>query len=428
VTPARAVLLLASASLAAPATVSAQERAERCRVQLVFAQDSAGVLGQTYFASGGVRLRCAGQAVTMETDSVLAHPSGDVEFHGYMRYRDTTVAIDAQRAYYRKATETWEARGNVVVRDLETGSTLRGPVVDYFRAAAGMRDSSEVYATGRPRVEYYDVSADSVPGSSREPYIIVSDRLRSRGKGLMWAGGRVTVDRSDIAARGDSLMLDTGTGDAGTLLGEPVFRGLGSDSFDLRGNRIDFRLARRRVTYVRAAGQGKLARADWRLAADTISSDVNDGKVQHMVAWGRSLRPDVTSDRYAVKADSVEFDTPEEVLTQIRAFGKAWVSSLPDSVGREADWMSGDTVLAEFTRRSDDSTRSALSRLAAKHDARSYRQTAAREAGKAPSLAYVTGDAITVFMKPGGEEEVDRVEVAGRVEGVQLDPAGSAPR
>jgi hypothetical protein len=42
----------------------------------------------------------------MDTDSVVAHANGDVEFHGYMRYRDSTVAIDAERAYYRKVTET----------------------------------------------------------------------------------------------------------------------------------------------------------------------------------------------------------------------------------------------------------------------------------------------------------------------------------
>ena len=418
-------LLVAAFLGSAWGSAAAQQRAERCRVQLVFARDSAGVLGQTYFASGGVRLRCAGQAVTMETDSVLAHPSGDVEFHGYMRYRDTTVAIDAQRAYYRKATETWEARGNVIVRDLETGSTLRGPTVDYFRAAAGMRDSSEVYATGRPRVEYYDVSADSVAGSPREPYIIVSDRLRSRGKGLMWAGGRVTIDRSDLSARGDSLMLDTGTGDQGMLTGEPLFRGLGSDSFDLRGSRIDFRLAKRRIQYVRAGDGGRLVRADWNLVADTIAIDVDSGQVQHMAAWGSKTRADVTSDRYAVKADSVEFETPAEVLTQIRAYGKAWVSSLPDSARREADWMAGDTVIADFARNAGDSTESSLSRLAARRDARSFRQVASSEAGKPPGLAYVTGDAITVIMKPGDEKTVERVDVVGKVEGVQLDPSGT---
>jgi len=422
--PVRAALL-AGLLAAVCGSAAAQQRAERCRVQLVFAQDSAGVLGQTYFASGGVRLRCAGQAVTMETDSVLAHPSGDVEFHGYMRYRDTTVAIDAQRAYYRKATETWEARGNVVVRDLETGSTMRGPTIDYFRAAAGMRDSSEVYATGRPRVEYYDVSADSVAGSEREPYIIVADRLRSRGKGLVWAGGRVTIDRSDLSARGDSMMLDTGTGDEGMLAGEPLFRGLGSDSFDLRGSRIDFRLAKRRIQHVRAGDRGRLVRADWNLAADTIAIDVDSGKVQHMAAWGSRSRADVTSDRYAVKADSVEFETPAQVLTQIRAYGKAWVSSRPDSARSEPDWMAGDTVVADFARRAGDSAQSSLSRLAAKRDARSFRQVASDEAGRPPALAYVTGDAITVIMKPGDAEAVERIEVVGQVEGVQLDPRGT---
>ena len=101
---------------ALPAVAGAQARAERCSVQLISSSDSGGYLGSSYFASGDVRLRCAGQPITMETDSVIAHASGDVEFHGYMRYRDTTVAIDARQAYYRKATESWEARGNVVRR------------------------------------------------------------------------------------------------------------------------------------------------------------------------------------------------------------------------------------------------------------------------------------------------------------------------
>ena len=68
-----------------PRGAEAQARAERCRVQLVSSSDSGGYLGTSYFASGDVRLRCAGQPITMETDSVIAHASGDVEFHGYMR-------------------------------------------------------------------------------------------------------------------------------------------------------------------------------------------------------------------------------------------------------------------------------------------------------------------------------------------------------
>lgn len=414
--------------LAAPVTAAAQARAERCRVQLVSASDSGGFLGRSYFASGDVRLRCAGQPITMETDSVIAHASGDVEFHGYMRYRDTTVAIDARQAYYRKSTETWEARGNVLVRNLETGSTVRGPAIDYLRPSAGVRDSAEVYATGRPRVEY--VETDSTPGEATEPYIIVSDRLRSRGNALIWAGGRVTVDRSDMSARGDSLALDTGAGDRGTLLGQPVFRGLGADSFALSGARIDFELEQRRLSYIRAERRAHLVRAEWDLVADTIAADLVDGKVEQLLAWGDSTRPNATSARHAVRGDSVVFDLPGEVLRQVRAFGHAWVAGEADSASGERDWLSGDTVTADFARTADadsadaDSAGPSLTRLAARHDARSFHRVEPRRAGDPPSIAYVRGNAITITMAPGGKESVERVEVEGQVEGVQLDPAG----
>ena len=422
------LLLAVTLAAALPGAAGAQPPQNRCRVQLVFANDSGGVLGPSYFASGGVRLRCQGQNVTMDTDSVVAHANGDVEFHGYMRYRDSTVAIDAQRAYYRKVTETWEARGNVLVRDLETGSTMRGPTIDYLRPAAGMRDSAEVFAVGRPRIEYFD--SDSGGPAQREPYVIVGDRIRSRGKGLIWAGGRVQIDRTDLSARGDSMMLDTGTGDAGTLTGSPVFRGLGADSFALSGSRIDFTLEERRIRSVLAADSAHLVREAWDLVGDTIAIDVRDRAVQQILAWGTKRRPEGKSERYAVRADSVAFDTPDEALTQIRAFGTAWVASAPDSASGERDWLAGDSVVADFVPRAATDTAvadtaeagTALSRLSARHDARSFRRIEPDQPGERPSLAYATGRSITIVMKPGTEEEVERVEIVGQVQGVQLDP------
>ncbi|HEX6645344.1 MAG TPA: hypothetical protein VF037_11750 [Gemmatimonadales bacterium] len=417
--------LLALAALGAALPTAAGAQSQQCRVQLVSSSDSGGFIGQSYFASGDVRLRCAGQPITMETDSVIAHASGDVEFHGYMRYRDTSVAIDARRAYYRKATETWEARGNVVVRNLETGSTVRGPSIDYMRPATGVRDSAEMYATGRPQVEYFD--ADSAPGTPGEPYVILADRLRSRGNALIWGGGRVTIDRSDMRARGDSLRLDTGEADDGTLLGSPVFEGLGADSFALSGARIDFELEGRKLSYITASGRGHLERGDWDLRADTIAADLAAGEVQQLLAWGDSLKPDATSERHAVRGDSLAFDLPGEVLRQIRVFGSGWLAGAVDSATDERDWMTGDSIVADFAPAAADSSESSLSRISARRDARSYHRVEPAEPGGAPSIAYVRGDEIVIVMQPGGGERVARVDVAGKVEGIQLDPEGTRP-
>ena len=56
----------------------------------------------------------------------------------------------------------------------------------------------------------------------------MADRVRLKGDDRIFAGGKVTVDRSDFASRSDSLRLDTGHGGDGTLIGgSPVLRGLG---------------------------------------------------------------------------------------------------------------------------------------------------------------------------------------------------------
>ena len=55
--------------------------------------------------------------------------------------------------YYRNG-EKWEARGRVTTQNLRTGSTLTGPALDYFRVVKGVRDTLEMYSTGRPRIQY----------------------------------------------------------------------------------------------------------------------------------------------------------------------------------------------------------------------------------------------------------------------------------
>ncbi len=419
----RLALIALAAVLAHPAVA---QRPERCRVQFSTSGTGgfvASPTGETRWASGGVRLGCIGQRVSVTTDSAVVYPGGDVDFVGRVRYRDTTVTIAATRATFRRATETWEARGDVTIHNLETGSTVRGPAVDYLRAAAGVRDSSEVYATGRPRVDYFE---DDSSTAEREPYRIVADRLRSRGKSLVWAGGRVTIDRSDLAARGDSMRLDTGPSDDGSLLGgTPEFRGLGADSFLVRGSRIDFTFERRSVSGVLAQGKAHVERKDWTLEADTIALAVRAQSVQQINAWSRTRQSEGVSSRYALRGDSVVIETPDERLSGLRTFGRGWVAGGVDSASGERNWLSGDTVLAIFAAAdSADTSASRLSRLEAHQDAHSFQHIAPQQRGARAGLSYVTAENIVVFMKPAGNEEVERVEATGGVQGVQLDPSG----
>jgi hypothetical protein len=341
-----------------------------------------------------------------------------------VKYRDSTLSMDADFGTYYKNGERWEARGNVDTKNLTTGSTLTGPALDYLRAVTGVRDTLEMYATGRPNIRYFET--DSGAGRKVEPYVIVADRVRFKGNDRIWAGGKVTIDRSDFAARSDSMRLDTGQGSDGTLLGgEPILRGLGADSFNLRGRRIDLTLAQRELNKIVARGQGHAINRDWDLTADTIAIDLKSKKLERTLAWGKTTRPYALSTTYAMRADSLALDSPGQVLREVRGFGKAWLGGSVDSIAKDRDWMSGDTVIASFTPAdSAGKKRSVLSRIDARAGARSYHLERNAKAPRRPSINYARGEAITVTMKPpaaGATTGVDRVDIRGKVDGIQLE-------
>ncbi|PYO73300.1 MAG: hypothetical protein DMD64_07740 [Gemmatimonadetes bacterium] len=153
-----------------------------------------------YFGAGGVRAHCLGTGTTLAADS-FAHYGAfrRMDLVGHVAIRDTGLALDANFASYFLRDERLEAHNNVVAVNRRTGTVLRGPNLKYWRAVQGVRDTVEMYATQRPTVEYRQREAGDT--TSQEPYIIVADRLRFKGDDRMWAGGKVTIDRSDFAAR-----------------------------------------------------------------------------------------------------------------------------------------------------------------------------------------------------------------------------------
>jgi len=378
--------------------------------------------GTNYFAGGNVRLSCRGTQITMQSDSVAAYGGNTIRFIGHVKYRDSTLTMDADNGVYYKAGEKWEARGHVTTENLLTGSSLTGPALDYYRVVKGVRDTLEMYATGRPKITYN--TADSA-GRAAEPYIIVGDRVRFKGSDRIYAGGKVTIDRSDFAARGDSLRLDTGAGSDGTLIGgPPILRGLGPDSFSVAGSRIDLKLEHRELTYLLARGNGHAVSRDWDLVADTIGLDVNNRKLEQTLAWGKKTRPFATSPAYAMRADSLALDTPAQRLTEVRGFGTAWLGGTVNQAIKDRDWMRGDTIVARFTPvDSAGKTRSRLARIESRHGAQSYHIDANAKMPARPSINYARGDAITVTMRNGDSTGVDRVDVRGKVDGVQLEAA-----
>ncbi len=414
------ILVLALAL--SPATLAGQGR------QCVFAVDHVGREGQrseadgtvNYFAGGGVRLRCQSTSVKMSSDSLASFGGRVVQFIGNVRYEDSTIVMTADRGTYFKDGERWEARGHVVTQN-KNGSTLRGPSLDYFRVVPGIRDTLEIYSIGRPTIHYATQDSTEAPA---EPYVIVGDRVRMKGNDRIWAGGAVTIDRSDFAAKGDSMALDTGPSGAGVLVGSPEMRGLGRDSFRLTGRRLDLTLQQQQLTYIKALGDGHAVSRDMDLVADTIGLDFEAKALIQTLAWGDSIRPRALAAEYEVRGDSVAFDTPGQHLREVRSFQHAWVGGAVDSASQERDWLSGDSVVASFTTVDSAGTpRTALDQLQARGSAHSfYRVANQKQRGGLPSINYSTGQSISVRMKTGARRGVERVDIRGQVDGIHLEP------
>jgi hypothetical protein len=212
-----------------------------------------------------------------------------------------------------------------------------------------------------------------------------------------------------------------------------VLRGLGADSFSITGNRIDLTLEGRDLTFLLAKGNGKAVNKEWELVADTIALDVNQRKLEQTLAWGDSLKPSATSASYAMKADSLALDTPGQRLREVRGFGRAWLGGTVHEPTKDRDWMRGDTVIAKFAARDSAGTqRAALSRIEARQAAQSYHLEPNQRTPTRPSINYARGDVITVTMKdgPAAGSGVERVDIRGKVDGIQLEadaPAAPAP-
>jgi len=420
------VLGVCCLTAALPHRLAAQNK--RCRLDIIQVQRQGVQVTvsdkvENYFAGGDVQLRCRGENVKIWTDSIASYQGSVVQFIGNFRYEDETAKVTSDFGTYYKNDERWEARGNVIYLNLKDNSQLRGPSVNYYRKIKGTRELEEAFAEQRPTLTV--ASRDSA-GRAAEPYIVIADRVRTRGQDLMWAGGTVTIDRSDLRGRGDSLQLDTGKAGTGALIGHASIRRAAQDSFALAGKQIDLGLVKKELTSVTGRDSATLRSKDLDLSSDVIRLRLESSKVTQTLAWGAKRRPEALADDYQVRSDSLAVDTPQEALKELRAFGKAWVGFRPDSAQGERDWLAGEKIVAQFEQQPPGAKqKSLLKTLEARDSARSFYRIASNNAAdKRPSISYSQADRILLTMQQGAGDslKVQRVDMSGHVYGIQASP------
>lgn len=404
-----------------PAPLRAQGPAT-CTVQL----DSVGGVARQVeiapgmvhtYAGGGVWASCRGRPVSLRSDSAAWYSERDkVDFIGRVHFRDSTATLDSRTATYFPRDERLEAYGDVRLVNLETGSRLDGSALTYWREAPGVRDTAEMLATNRPTVRYR-----SAADTAAEPYVIVGQRVRLRGSDRTWAGGNVSIDRSDFGSRSDSAALDLGAG-RGAFLGHAEVQGRGANQYTLAGRTIVFRLDRSKLTWVQAQGAADAASKDWRLSADTIAFDIVSEQIDRGTAWGDSSRPSARSDRHTMRADSVALDTPGQLLEELRGYGDAVATAARDSLDGQPDWVAGDSLVAQFDTTS--AGQRILTSLEARGRARAYYRVYEKDGATLAGINYSRGKHIVAAFDERG---VHRVKVLGEGDGLYLEPIPKRP-
>lgn len=377
------------------------------------------------FIGGGFVGNCRGQDVTLQSDSAEYYGDmGLMYLIDNVHYAEPRARVDAEHMTYWMNEEHLRAERNVVAVS-RSGSTMRGPVVDYYRAVAGVRDVASLVATGHPRLAIVEI--DSVTGRPTDTVHVVADHITSVGDSLVYAGGDVRVTRPELLATGDSAFMDQTSGLA-RLMRKPTVEARRTRPFTLSGGVIDVFSRNRVVDRVVATPDGHATSQDVQLFADSIDLRVRANELERAMAWGRGRARAVSPER-EVTADSIDVRLPGQRLREMVAVGRAYASSVPDSsVGRtrERDWMRGDTIIAQFDSLSPGDTASTppIRTLVATTAARAfYHLRSSDTTDRRPAVNYVRGRVIDIAF---ADRAVRSVVVTDSASGVYVEPSDTA--
>lgn len=415
----------------APAGAPSEAPAQRCVLDLEN-RDGTGammvknpVTGRYYTViGGGVVGRCRGQQVTIEADSAEGYEDSRLYLLiGNVKYREPKLALDAQRATYFRAEERILLENAVHAEMLQGGGTLDGSRAEYWRPARGIRERPRLVAYNRPRLTY--VEHDSA-GRPLPPVLLDADVIIGEGDSTFFGIGQVEITRQDIFARADSAMMD-GNRQFSRLMKKPMIESRGAQPYTLRGEVIDLFGSARQVERVVAKDSARAESKQFTVQSDTIDLRVQGSRLNRAFAFGSAGAIATTPERNIV-ADSLDIIMPGQRIRELRAIGKAFAESDPDSTkvrSVERDWLRGDTVIARFDSvAAGDTSRPALQSLYAAGTASAIYQIPSNNGQlDRPGINYIRGNVIRLMFADG---EVETVHVNGNASGVYLEPAADS--
>jgi lipopolysaccharide export system protein LptA len=377
------------------------------------------------FLGGGIVIRCPAKSITLRADSAEIY--GDehrIFFVGHVHYLEPRLELHSDFLTYYQLEERILAAGNVDGK-LPTGSTLRGPQVDYRRVAPRIRTRAQTLATGRPTVII--VQRDSA-GKEQPPINVVANTIYMDGDSLIYGSGQVQITRPEITATSDSSFINTGS-EIMQLLRSPVVKGTKSRPFTLVGERIDLFSRNRKLQRVVSAVKAQANSQDLTLRADTIDLRIAGDLLERAYAWGAGRAHALSSTQNMI-ADSLDVHMPAQRVREVRALNKAFAEGRPDSTihADTTNWIRGDTIVAYFDTLPpvDTSKGPEIRKLISTLNAQAFYNLAPSDTSlHRPAINYVKGRRITINFD---EQKVANIAVDDKVSGIYIEPSNDTTR
>lgn len=463
--------------LVPPSFAGAQE-AGSCRLN----QPASGTVtasqqgGSTVYHVEQVVIRCEGDSEIRADEADIFEARGESNLYGNVIFQDTVRRLTSDNAVYTSGIGRLYATGNVVFTDLSTGSSLRGPNLEYYRPRDD-RPEARLIATERPHLTLVPESEDSVPA---EPIEIDADRTTIIGE-TMTAVGSVVIQRSDLDAWAEQARYDRVSG----RLDLRERARLQSEEYEITGEHIAALIPAEGIQRLTSRGDATLEGEEIQVAAPELRMYFENDLLERLVAVtpdsagsAPAERATVTATGFRLEADSITALSPGQQLEQVIAIGSArgeaidTVPSAPPvaraagadtavavadtliadsavaeiegmaSIAMDRDWIAGDTVIAYFAPAPDSAAPDSvavdgageaeepevrLERLVARGSARSLYRVRDDEQprnGARPPLNYLSGETIELSLTAG---ELELAQVSGLRRGVYLDPIPPQP-